>query len=137
MNKNINSNLNNKFGICCDCPALMSGNMYFTNFESSRIYNDSMQKKLQINDSHTYRLKLQNDATKIIKNETMRFENNRCKTNDKNKFYIDSSKYNFNEKLKDEYLGPGKINFNEKLKDEYLGPGKNNFNYKKYQEKQI
>ena len=31
MSKN---NLNNKFGKCCNCPALSTGKQLFTNFES-------------------------------------------------------------------------------------------------------
>ena len=106
MNKNINSNLNNKFGKCCNCPGLMRGDMYFTNNISSRIYNDMVQKDLKINDSNTYRSILQVNAVNFMKNEINKFEQDRCKSDGNNKFYIDSSNYGFNSKLENEYNGP-------------------------------
>jgi len=106
MDKNSNSNLNNKFGECCNCPGLMIGEQYFTNLISSRIYNDMVQKKLKINDSNTYRLTLQANAIKLMKNDSNLFEINRCKSNNKNKFYLDTSNYGFKSKLEDEYNGP-------------------------------
>jgi len=103
MNQN---NLNNKFGECCNCPALSTGKQYFTNYVSSRLYNDNFRKKLGINDSNSFRLSLQSNGEKYIKNEIIRFDANRCKSDTKNKFYLDSSNYNFSTKLVNEYTSP-------------------------------
>ena len=103
MNKN---NLNNKFGECCNCPALTTGKQYFTNYVSSRILNDDLRKNLKISDSHTYRYNLQANGTKYISNENNRYLNDRCKSDNKNNFYIDSSKYNFSSQLLNDYTAP-------------------------------
>ena len=41
-----NLNLDNKFGNCCNCPGFVNDDRLFTNYVSSRIYNDSTMKKL-------------------------------------------------------------------------------------------
>ena len=97
--------LNNKFGQCCGCPALMSDKgRIFTNYVSSRIYNDDNSKQLKVSDAHSYREKLQTDK-KIRSNDVNKYETIRCKSDSKNKFYIDSSKYTFNRQLTDPYNG--------------------------------
>lgn len=102
---NSNLSLNNKFGQCCGCPALMSDKgRLFTNYMSSRIFNDINSKQLKVPDAHSYREKLQNDSS-IRQNEISKFESVRCKSDSKNKFYIDSSKYTFDKPLTDEYVG--------------------------------
>jgi hypothetical protein len=107
--------LNNKFGQCCGCPALMSDKgRLFTNYVSSRIYNDVNSKKLKVPDAHSYREKLQNDP-KIRINEINKYESVRCKSDSKNKFYFDSSNYTFNRPLIDPYNGQ-KIQNDGKLK---------------------
>ena len=103
MNQN---NLNNKFGKCCNCPALSNGNQLFTNFESSRLFNNDLRKKLIIKDSNTFRLNLQNNATLYIFNENSKLESVKCTSDSKNKFYIDSSKYDFSKQLLDDYKYP-------------------------------
>ena len=103
MNQN---NLNNKFGECCNCPALSTGNQFFTNFVSSRLYNDNLKKKLGIKDSNSFRSNLQSNATKYMSNVNNNFDNEKCKSNNKNNFYIDTSKYNFSTKLVNEYSTP-------------------------------
>jgi len=107
MSKNNSSqyNLNNKFGECCDCPALMNGDRLFNNYVSSRIQNDQIRKSLKLPDSHSYRKILQNDAQDFINNDIKRMENIRCKSNSKNKFYFDLSTYTFDKPLSDGYWG--------------------------------
>lgn len=107
MNKNNSSqdNLNNKFGDCCSCQALVNDDRIFNNYVSSRITHDQMRKSLNLLDSHTHRQILQNTGKMFVDKEIRRIENLRCKTNDKNKFYIDSSKYNFDKPLDDGYWG--------------------------------
>lgn len=103
MNQN---NLNNKFGECCNCPALSNGDQYFTNYVSSRLYNDDLQKKLGIKDSNSFRINLQSNGTKYMSKEHIKYDNNRCKSDKKNNFYIDTSNYNFSTKLTNEYSTP-------------------------------
>jgi hypothetical protein len=107
MSKNNSSqnNLNNKFGECCGCPALVNGDRIFNNYVSSRLRNDQIKKSLNLSDSHSYRLVLQNTGQNIINNETNRLNNLRCKSDGKNKFYIDSSNFNFEKPLTDGYNG--------------------------------
>ena len=103
MNQN---NLNNKFGKCCNCPAFATGNQLFTNFESSKLYNNNLQKLLKITDSNTYRLNLQTNATKMMIEENNKYDTIRCKADGKNNFYLDTSKYDFSTKLLNEYSYP-------------------------------
>jgi hypothetical protein len=107
MNKNNSSqyNLNNKFGECCGCPGLMNDDRLFNNYVSSRIQNDQIRKSLNLPDSHSYRSILQNAGQKFLDEDIKRIEKIRCKSNTKNKFYIDSSKYNFDKPLIDGYWG--------------------------------
>ena len=107
---NLNLNLSNKFGKCCNCPAIGNGQYLFTNNVSSRIYNDQMGKILKVGDSHAYRTVLQNNAKKFMNNEILKFELTRCKDSKDYKFYIDSSNYNPSKKLTDEYKGQKMIN---------------------------
>jgi len=107
MNKD-DLSLNNKFGQCCDCPALMSdkGRM-FTNYVSSRLYNDSYSKFLKVPDAHSYRNKLQEEGNLFRSIEVYRFDKAKCKSDGKTKalFYIDSSNYTFDKPLTDAYWG--------------------------------
>ncbi len=105
MNKN-NSNLNNKFGECCRCPALMNRDRLFTNFISTRVFEDTVQKNLNMKDSHAYRNFLQTKSNDYIKMENGHLEKNKCKNTGKNKFYIDTSKYDFTTQLINDYQGP-------------------------------
>ena len=103
--------LNNKFGKCCGCPALMSdkGRM-FTNYVSSRLYNTNLSKNMKTPDSNAYRLKLQKDQEDIASQELAKLETAKCTSNKQNKFYIDSSKYTFDKPLSDPYWGYQIIN---------------------------
>jgi len=103
MNRN---NLNNKFGECCNCIALSNGDQYFNNYVSSRLYNSNLQKKLGIKDSHSFRLNLQVNGTTFIKNEHIKYENDKCTSDKNNNFYLDTSKYDFSTKLINEYSTP-------------------------------
>ena len=103
MSKN---NLNNKFGKCCNCPALSTGKQLFTNFESSRYYNNDLKKKLNLKDSHSYRQNLQKNATLFMFDENLKLDGNQCSSDSKYKFNIDLSKYNFSNRLLNEYNYP-------------------------------
>jgi hypothetical protein len=88
-------NCDNKFGICCKCPAISNIPRELTIWKSSRVYNYEMMKKNRINNANDYRALLQSNAVNIIENTYNDFENNfKCVNNDPNVFYIDSSKFN-------------------------------------------
>lgn len=99
------NNFNNKFGECCGCPALGLKDTLFTSYVSHSIYNDQQYKKNGITNSHEYRLALQTNAETIINNESTRYDKIKCVSNNKQIFYIDSSNYNFTDKLSDSYNG--------------------------------
>jgi len=103
-------NLNNKFESKCTYPALMSDEHYFTNFVSSRLFNDGLQKNLNAKGSNNYREILQNGAATIIGNEIYQYEKTRCKSDNQNIFYIDQTKNNPNKALSDEYQGQKILN---------------------------
>jgi len=109
LNKN-DLGLNNKFGLSCGYPALMSDGHYFTTWISSRIFNDGLQKNLKVTGSHNYRDILQNSATTLMNNEVYQYEKTRCEPTKDNIFYIDSTKYAPNKKLGNEYVGQKMIN---------------------------
>lgn len=100
-----NMDLNNKFGKCCRCPALMSDGHLFTNWESSRLYNDAIRRNYGISGSNSYREILQFTGAIITANEQTQYEKARCVDDYKNKFYIDSSKWKPELPLKNEYKG--------------------------------
>ena len=141
MNKNTSnqSNLNNKFGECCGCPALVNGDRLFNNYVSSRLRNDQIRKSLNLPDSHSYRSVLQTSGKDFISDEVKRIDNIRCKSNDKNKFYIDSSNYNFDKPLTDGYWGLKIENDGIKrsqitpLKEECTGQNVENHRGRRYQ----
>ncbi len=102
-----NSNLNNKFGKCCGCPPIMTRGRLFRNFVSSHIFEDSNRKRLNMPDSHAYRKELQTNAISHIQEPINNLEkNHKCKSDSNNKFYIDSSKFNFSTPLENNYQGP-------------------------------
>jgi len=102
---------NNKFGICCGCSSLGHAETLFTNYKSSSIFNDEIQKKNNIINSNEYRSALQMNAEKIMSNEQKKYEMIRCNPNkSSNIFYIDSSRYNFIDPLTNEYKGQSMLN---------------------------
>ena len=52
-------NLDNKFGICCNCPAVMNDSRLFTNYIPHRTYNQQFMNQLQIVNNNEYRYILQ------------------------------------------------------------------------------
>jgi len=87
-------NLNNKFGNCCGCPALNNARE-FTEHRSSSIYNSEMMKKMTTtSNSNDFRQLLQSNGESIIRNIYNNFETNyKCKNNESNVFYIDSTNF--------------------------------------------
>jgi hypothetical protein len=88
-------NSDNKFGICCSCPAIMNNPRELTLWSSSHIYDSQMMNKNGIKNSHDYRSSLQSNGENIIRNTINDFNSNyKCRNTDQNKFYLDSSNYN-------------------------------------------
>jgi hypothetical protein len=102
----IKNNLNNKFGNCCDCPALTTGKQWFTNYESSRLFNDNLRKTLKLENTHMYRYNFQTNGKQYIFDENKKYIDVKCKNNDKFKFNIDSSNFNFSTQLENDYPFP-------------------------------
>jgi phage gp16-like protein len=104
------NNLNNKFGECCGCPALMNHDINTTDYVSSRIQYANNKKKAGMVDSHEYRDYLQKNGIQIMMADRNINEQAKCKSNATNKFYIDFEKYDPYSKLTDPYVGLETIN---------------------------
>ena len=76
--------LDNKFGICCKCPAIMHDSRLFTNYMPHKMYNLEFMQHLQVTNNNEYRNILQNKLQ--VNDETL---NKMCNKN--NKFNIDGS----------------------------------------------
>ena len=64
---------NNKFP---DCPALMEDGKIFTDYRSARLADINLQNEKKLNDSQSFRVFLQENATKMIinnKNELSKY----------------------------------------------------------------
>lgn len=83
-------NSNNKFGKCCNCPAIMSDSRLFTNWETSKTYNYKLALKLKTDTNTKYKQALVSNP-QFISNE---FLINKCNENDE--FYQDTSLYHKN-----------------------------------------
>ncbi len=80
--------LNNKFGKCCSCPALMSDGRLFTSYMPHKQYNNNMMKELGASNSIEYKSILQNNGNVIRNDMLSKLEASvMCKNNDTNKFY--------------------------------------------------
>lgn len=93
-------NSNNKFGQCCDCPAIMSDSRLFTNWETSKTFNYKLAHKLNV-DTNTKYKKLLVSNPEYVTNDFYK-DSIKCK-NDK-KFTKDSTLYHqqFTEQILDE-----------------------------------
>jgi hypothetical protein len=59
-------NLNNKFGECCSCPALISDGRLFTSYVPRKDFNNQLMKQIKVTNNNDYREFLQNNGDKII-----------------------------------------------------------------------
>ena len=101
-------NINNKFGECCNCPALMQDGRNYASHVPRRDHNASLMKEFKVNNSNDYRSFLQNNGKSIINSvHKSLIDNYRCISNDTNKFYdsTDIHKY-FNELFLEELKKP-------------------------------
>lgn len=68
-------NADNKFGVCCKCPARMEDGRIFTNYMSQRKFNNYLFVRNNFDSSHDFRHFLQNNASTIMKQEVANLEN--------------------------------------------------------------
>ena len=103
--------LNNKFGKCCSCPALMSDGRLFTSYVPHKEHNNSLMKQLGVSNSIEYKTVLQNNGETIRKDINDKLiASSMCKNNDNNKFYqqIDINKY-FNQTFLEKLNAPSEL----------------------------
>lgn len=82
-------NLNNKFGECCNCPALMDDSRLFTSYVPRRDYNALLMKDTQLTNSIDYKNMLQQNGAEIIASIQRNLNTNfRCTTTGNNQFYV-------------------------------------------------
>ena len=75
-------NSDNRFGLCCSCPARMSDGRIFTNWTSAERINYYVQMANNIYDSTDYRLFLQKNGARIMAGERVFLDNQkRCNFN--------------------------------------------------------
>ena len=76
------SQMNNRYGECCGCPAHMSDARLFTNYQKSSVVNQQIRAANNIETNNQYRQYLQNNAVTILKNiENDNNTNLVCQTN--------------------------------------------------------
>ena len=82
-------NSNNRFGKCCNCPALMSDSRLFTNWETSKTYNYKLGLKLNAESNTEYKNKLlTNPDIELKDNNNINNDSIKCY---KNKMFNDDS----------------------------------------------
>lgn len=94
--------LNNKFGACCKCPALMADARLFTSYLPRKDLNNNMMTELNAKNSNQYRDILQTHGENIAKSVNDELEKKyKCTENGNNKFYqVDEIDSYFNNILK-------------------------------------
>ena len=100
--------MNNKFGLCCSCPALNDGR-FLTSYIPRREYNASVMKEIGANDSHAYRETLQKNGEEVMKVIVAETEK-RFKCRGQQFYNVTDINGHFNAKLKAELSK--KININ-------------------------
>jgi hypothetical protein len=85
-------NLDNKNGICCNCPALMDYSRDITQWKSAKIHDIEMMKKLNITNSLDYKNVLQEHGEHIIRNTIDEYNKKYRCINGKD-FYLDTSNF--------------------------------------------
>ena len=80
--------MNNKFGECCNCPALMADGRLFTQYTNRRHYNTEIMRMMNVNNSHQYRTVITNNGVKLINNINTQNNNSlKCVNSNGNTFY--------------------------------------------------
>jgi len=81
-------NSNNKFGVCCKCPALMADGRIYTSFVPRKDLNYNLMREVNVSNANDYRGILQNNAEKLIAstNKSLNAQY-KCVPNKNNTFY--------------------------------------------------
>lgn len=107
--------LNNKFGKCCSCPALMSDGRIFTSYIPHKEHNTRLMKQVGAKNSIEYKTILQNNYETIHKDIIDKLTTeNICKNNGNNLFYqqIDINDY-FNKNFLEKMNAPSQLYANK------------------------
>ena len=81
--------MNNKFGECCNCPAMISDKgRLIMNYLSTKNINNNIMKLNNLKNNNELRLFLQNNGNSLNNLEKISLDNKRCINNNENKFYI-------------------------------------------------
>jgi hypothetical protein len=87
--------MNNKYGLCCNCPPLMGSTREFTEWKSSRSDEVVAMKALGFTNVNDYRQHMIANADTIAKAKMDELvKANTCRSGKGNTFFIDSSKFN-------------------------------------------
>jgi hypothetical protein len=70
-------NSDNRFGVCCKCPARMSDGRIFTNWLPRKRLNEFLRLGNNLESAHDYRHFLQNNANQLIGSEIKYLEDNK------------------------------------------------------------
>jgi hypothetical protein len=70
-------NSDNRFGVCCKCPARMADGRIFTNYLPRKRLNEFLRLGNNLESSHDYRHFLQNNANSLMTNEVKYLEENK------------------------------------------------------------
>lgn len=70
-------NSDNRFGVCCKCPARMADGRIFTNWLPRKRLNEFLRLGNNLDSAHDYRHFLQEKATLLIENDTKYLESNK------------------------------------------------------------
>ena len=86
--------MDNKFGICCKCPARVDSMRQFTEYRNTNDVVNIDMKKLGFTSIHDYNNYIENNGIFLIEKQLKWQESNhKCQSNGKNTFNIDSSDY--------------------------------------------
>lgn len=103
--------LNNKYGTCCKCPAIMDDSRLFTSYMPHKDYNNKLMAKFNVTNNNDYKTYLQTNGTSIKTDILNKLESGaKCTNNGNNKFYqrIDINKY-FEQKLVETMEKPSEL----------------------------
>ena len=105
-------NLNNKFGECCSCPALISDGRLFTSYVPRKDLNIQLMKQVKVTNNNDYKDFLQNNGEQIILSIQSTLDSSLKCTDTKNIRFnqlVDIDSY-FNEQLQKELAVKYEIN---------------------------
>ena len=109
-------NLDNKYGKCCNCPALMGDQgRSITDYRSSKLADQLLMEKYKINDSNAFRDYIQKNALAYMKGEKIKIQGELCRDNNdsENKFYYSYDDYKIDGLLDDKEF----FNFHHKYNE--------------------